>query len=876
MSAQPDRARVDAVLAEALELPADERASFLDRACGEEAGLRTDVEELLGLASAEDARPTSVLDGPLWRAWARDLDPPTEAVLGTRVGAWRLVRELGRGGMGAVFLAERADGAFVLTAALKLLRTGTDSDELLARFEREKQILARLQHPNVARLLDGGADDGRPFLVMEYVEGRALIAHCDEQRLGIDERLALFLDVGRAVQHAHRNLVVHRDLKPSNIVVTADGGVKLLDFGIAKVLDPDGGPDEPRTRTMARLLTPEYASPEQVLGQPITTASDVYQLGLLLYELLTGRRAHRIEEPTPTAMQEAVCERQPVRPSAVATAPLSRKLRGDLDNIALMALRKEPERRYASVDQMMEDVERHRRGLPVRAGRDTLGYRASKFVRRHSAGVASAAGFALLLVGYAATVTHQARERARERDRAQLEALKTARVRDFLVGLFEAADPYRTKGEQVTAAELVDAGARQARERLAAEPEVQAEMLGVLGAALQARVSYDRAEALLAEALAIQRRLHEDDHPDLARALDDYAGIVNDKGHYAEAERLAREALAMRQRLAGTPGVEVAHGLERVAIAISLQGRYAEAERLLRDALAIRQGLSGAQDSAIGEIWNHLGVQLGRQWRHEEAETAHRTALAIKRRVYPPDHPAIGTSLNSLAGALGNLGRYEEAEALFRETLQTRRRVFGDEHPLVANVIHNIGEIQRRRGQPDEAAVSHREALAIRRKVFGARQGTVAMSLHSLAWAMRDGGHVAEAEALFREALPMFREARHWGVGMCALSLGHLLVSAGRPAEAEPLLSEALAIRVASDGDASAAADEARLGLGLCRAAQGREDEARALLAPALERLRDKPEVEPRLIADAQTSLGRLARTAPSGTASARDGARPH
>jgi tetratricopeptide (TPR) repeat protein/predicted Ser/Thr protein kinase len=862
------RARLDTVFAEALDLPPSERAPFLDRACGGDAALRADVDELLALAAkpSTDLEPGRLAEGPLLRALASDLEAPE---VGARVGSWRVVRELGRGGMGTVFLAERDDGAFRLAAALKVVREGHLSDDLVRRFEREREILARLQHPNVARLMDGGQTaEGRPYFVMEYVEGRPIDAYCDEHRLAVDQRLALFLSVGRAVQHAHRNLVVHRDLKPSNIVVTTDGAVKLLDFGIAKLLTPEAEPGAPLTGTQARLLTPEYASPEQMLGQPVTTASDVYQLGLLLYELLTGQRAHRTMQTSPAALQEAVCERQPTRPSALVTtagdastvaaargttpSALSRRLRGDLDTIVLVALRKEPERRYGSVEALLDDVERYRQGLPLRARGDTLGYRARKFVQRHALGVTTAAAFGLLLFGYAATVTSQARQLARERDRAQTEARKAGRVRDFLVGLFQAADPSQAKGEQVTAAELVDAGTRVARETLAAEPEVQAEMLGVLGRVLHERASYDRAEPLLAEALALQRRLHREDHPDLARALGRYADIVTEKGDFARAEQLAREGLEMQRRLFGDRSAEVAEAIAPVDTVISLQGRFAESEAMLRKALAIRLALPPPQD--VAPVWNALGISLAKQRKHDEADTAYRAALQEYRRT-DPNGPREASVLNNLAIGLVARGQLAEAETLHRQSLAIRRRVYGPEHTLVALSLYNLGSLQRRQGRTAEAIATHREALALRRKAFPPGHSNIAMSLNALAQALRDEGQLREAETLLRQAIVDLRRAGHWSQSTCALNLARLLVATGRAGEAEPLLREALALRIAKDGETSAAADEARLALGIWHAAQGQHQQAREWITPALQRLRGAADAETQLLAEAEAAL---------------------
>jgi eukaryotic-like serine/threonine-protein kinase len=881
LNADADRARVDALFAAALDLPAAERTAFLAEACAAEAGLRAEVEELLRLAAAPGHGPGAaalLAGGPRWRAHTIDLETDVATSVGVRVGPWRLDRELGRGGMGTVYLAARVDGGFEQRAALKLLQAGLDTADVIRRFERERQILARLEHPNVARLLDGGcAPDGRPYFAMEYVEGRPIDRYCDEKRLSVEDRLGLVVAVGRAVQYAHQHLVVHRDLKPSNVMVSDQGEVKLLDFGIAKVLEAEGQEGEPLTRKIDRILTPEYASPEQVLGHPVSVASDVYQLGLLLYELLTGEAAQRVAEPTPDSLERVVCEGHPTRPSAVVTTSvtgreaaaarrttpsgLARMLRGDLDNIVLRALRKEPARRYASAEQLVDDIERFRRRLPVRARPDTLGYRARKLMRRHPLAVGAAITLALVSVGYTATITYHSHQLARERDRARLEALKAERVRDFLVGLFEAADPYRTKGEMVTAAELLQAGARRAHEELGHEPEVQAAMLEVVGTVLRERASYDSAEPLLAEALRLERQLHSGDHADLAGALHGYAAVLIEKGQLARGEELAREGLSIQRRLFPAVSEEVATSLASVADVVLRQGRYAEAESLYREALGIRLGVAGSQEAELAGLWNNLGVALDRQAKHAEAEATHRRALAVRRRLYEVDHPAVSESLNSLAVTLRRQGKLEEPERLYREALDIRLRVFGLEHPQVANVLNNLAEVQRRMGKFAEAEANHREALRIRRAVFGPRHSNLALSLHNVGCTLRDAGRTREAESLLREALALFREtlpAGHAHIAASAMALGRILVAAGRADQGEPLLVEALAIRSGPPGGTSMAAEEGRLALGLCRAAQGRTAEARQLLAAGVEKLGGAMDADPTLLAEARAALARL------------------
>ncbi|MGH9162450.1 MAG: serine/threonine-protein kinase, partial [Vicinamibacteraceae bacterium] len=410
------------------------------------------------------------LRGPLWQDLSDKLAARDGVASGDRLGPYAIVKEIGHGGMGAVYLAERQDGQFEQRVALKLLEHDTTRASVVQRFEQERRILAALNHPGIARLFDGGAtSDGRPYFVMEYVDGMPIDRYCDDRRLTVDQRLRLFTKVGEAVQHAHRNLVVHRDLKPSNILVTANGEVKLLDFGIAKVLDA-GVAHASAAHTNTRVMTPAYASPEQLRGETVTTASDIYQLGLLLYELLTGRRPYGRYERTPHELERAISETAPLPPSTAVTGGdtsrdrrtgpvadgegsfpeiasrrggttperLRRRLSGDLDTMVLMALRKEPERRYATVAQMTEDVLRHLSGLPVRARPDTLGYRTSKFVRRHARAVAGVAAALILVVGIAGYYTTRL---AVARDRARLEAEKAAQVSQILTGACPVPGP---------------------------------------------------------------------------------------------------------------------------------------------------------------------------------------------------------------------------------------------------------------------------------------------------------------------------------------------------------------------------------------------------------------------------------------------------
>src|SRR5262245_8366923 len=495
-SADPDR--VARIFGEALERPAAERRAFLDAACASAPELRAEAESLLAaheqaggfLDEIDTAREAALLDA------TAEPEPPE----GRRVGPYRLLREVGRGGMGVVYLAERVEGGFEQRAAIKLVKRGMDTDAILRRFLRERQILAGLEHASVARLLDGGVtDDGHPYFAMEYVDGEPLTVYCENRQLGIEARLRLFEEACRAVQHAHGKLVVHRDLKPSNMLVTGEGRLKLLDFEIAKLLtEDDDATAITLTQVGTRVLTPDYAAPEQVRGEPVTTATDVYALGVVLYELLAGRLPHGGERRSLGEMARAICEEEPRAPSMAAAAQprRARELRGDLDTVVLKALSKEPSRRYASAEALAEDIRRFLSGHPVRARRDTVGYVVTKFVRRHKVGVAAATVAVLsLLLGLAGTAW-QAAVAARERDRARLEAERAEKVKEFLVGLFKASDPAESTGEAITARELMDRGAERIEKELAGHPSLQAELFEIVAGISHELGRYEQARSL--------------------------------------------------------------------------------------------------------------------------------------------------------------------------------------------------------------------------------------------------------------------------------------------------------------------------------------------------------------------------------------------
>lgn len=722
------RSTIDRIFTVALDLPTDARQAFLAEACRGDAELQGTVERLLRNGEAADAllEPGGAQTGPFWNDLLSSLATEEGLRNGVRVGPYRIVREIGRGGMAVVFLAQRADGQYEQNVALKLLRLGVETEEVIRRFEQERQILASLNHPDIARLLDGGTTvEGRKFLVMEYVDGLPIHRYCDAQRLGVEERLALFVRIAQAVQYAHQNLVVHRDLKPSNILVTAEGDVKLLDFGIAKPLGGTAGKHSaPPTRTGLLFLTPEYASPEQTRGGPVTTASDVYQLGLVLYELLTGRRPQDVAGLSPARAEKLICEGKiPAPSSIIAETPpetvaardarpdrLRRRLVGDLDTITLKALRKNPERRYATVDQLCQDVERHLAGLPVTARKDTLPYRLRKFVERNT-GVVYAALLVFLLVG--GLIGFYTNRLAAERDRAKLEAEKSIRVASVLKDLLVAANPGETLGREISARALVNHGAQRIEEELDGQPEVQAEMMYVLGDAYQQLGLYQRAAAMHHRSLEIREDLLPPDDPALAASLERLGRIRLAQGQGAEARTLLDRSLAISRRSLDSADVRLASTLRSLSEVLVHQGEFGQAEQRLQEAIEILENAVDPEDLQMAGVLEGFGALYAAQGKSLEAGENYRKSYAIRERSLGSDHPSLGLSTSYLGSLCSVEGWFGSAESLLYRGLEISERTLGKEHFHIAAHRLFLGDLHLAVGRPGNAELSYQRSLAI-------------------------------------------------------------------------------------------------------------------------------------------------------------------
>ncbi len=745
-----------ALLEAALEHPVEERAAFIASSTNGDVELQREVVTLLSMES--DA--ASFLETPAVAALAD--------VAGRRIGPYQIVREIGRGGMGTVYLAGRDD--VKRRVALKLVRGGLAAPERIERFLIERRVLARLEHVNIARMLDAGvADDGTPWFAMELIEGEALDHYCDAHLLTVSERLRLVEQVCEAVAYAHRNLIVHRDLKPNNILVTSSGEVKLLDFGIAKLLDEDSNNDKGAGLTEAglRLLTPEYAAPEQVRGEPVTTATDVYALGVILYELLAGTRPQRDASASGTMS----APRPPRRLSSVigagdssaaialarstTTIRLRRRVAGDLDTIVGKALEADADRRYASAAELLEDLRRHRTGFPVRARPASRAYRARAFVRRNRWGVAVAAGVLLLLVGTAGvTLVQEARTR-RALARATAEATKASAVTRFIASLLQDADPFRSAGKGGASSggvgELLNIGADRLERELGGQPEVRVELLRTLAEVQRNLGRYPEADTLLMRAIVAHRAVTARPDADVARLEMELGKVRRAESDTRGADTLLTQALSLYAALGdSSPG----HAMARFELGSvrQMQSRPVEAESLFTEALRGQSGVPEAAAATLGA----LAALRSSAGDVKGSEKLRRDAVAVLERAFGPDHPRVGRALEGLAGILGSRRKLPEAEQTARRALDIERRHLPEGHPDALTTASTLSLILVAEGKLEEAERLQRETLEGRRRLLGDSSRDVAGSLYVLAVTRRQRGDLAEANELLMRSLATY------------------------------------------------------------------------------------------------------------------------
>ena len=850
--------RIEDVFHSALNCELGRRSAFLDEACAGDSSLRNEVESLL--ASYERGRFTET---PAFAEGMKLLEESeTCSLAGRKIGPYKVIRKIGQGGMGAVFLASRADQVYEKEVAIKLIKPGEDNEDVIRRFRSERQILANLDHANITKLLDGGTtEDGQPYFVMEYIQGDPIDQYCDEHKLNITERLKLFTSVCAAVHYAHQHLVIHRDIKSGNILITPEGVPRLLDFGIAKLLTTRPSALD-ATVTIARRMTPESASPEQIRGEAITTASDVYSLGVLLYKFLTGHTPYRLTSRSTDELENAICTQIPEKPSVaigrveesptgVVVTPqsvnetregsadkLRRRLHGDLDNIVLMALRKEPQRRYASVLQFSEDIRNHMEGHPVIARRDTPSYRAAKFVGRHKAGVAATALLILSLSAGVATTLWQARVAVSEGKRARLESAKAQRINAFLQDMLSFSSPgYLStnprKDPDAKVSEVVDAAARRAESELADQPEVLAEMQRTIGQVYYAQGRYDQAELVLRPALEKYVRLYGPDSHETVEARGTLANVLLRKGENNEADELFRRDIDIERKQARLGHLNVRVMTQVLGDYGSMLDQTADkkAGSYLQEALQNALKLTGKDRVYVAMINNDLGDIAYRQGNWKQAERENRAAIDEYRKLPEGTYVEMAATLSNLGAVLIKEGRYDEAEPFVREGLQLRQKLLGNSHPDTAMSLFRLSDLLYRKGDYQGAESAARQSVQVFGQAFPEPKDSVyfANPLLELGLILNKTGRSREAEAFLRESLEIRTRLLPKGNQLIAISegtLGECLTTQKRLAEAEPLLQQSYEAIKAAQGEQGPLTVEARRRLATLYQSWGKPREA--------------------------------------------------
>ena len=830
--------QIQSLFQESVDMDGAARSAHLDKNCGNDSDLRMSVQSLLTLDGAGEDPFLNAIGA----AAESLLDEHRDRLIGTRVGPYRVVSILGYGGMSTVYRGERDDAQYHQTVAIKVLQHAAVHPRLRSRLHSERHILATLDNPSIARLIDSGdLEDGTPYLVMEFVDGESIDVYCDSRTLFVRERIELFIAVCGAVHYAHRNLIVHRDIKASNIFVTAEGAPKLLDFGIAKLLAPESlSHTLPVTRLQERILTPENAAPEQVLGRPITTATDIYSLGVLLYLLLTGRSPYRLLSYSQLQLERAICMDDPTRPSQMVVSKLKgesdsdrsritdrrglspprlrARLSGDLDAIVAMAMRKEPDRRYTSVEALAEDLRRHLAGQPVRARQGDWRYNTAKFLRRNLLPVLATASLFVGLVIIAGVTLWQnhrigiARDAtAQERDRAQ-------QVSAFMVDVFSRADPFKAQGKDDTAKDLLAQGAEKIKANLNLQPEVRAQLLESIGLADRRQGLSETAIPLFEQAVNIRRDAHPVDNRKLAAALANLAQAQTDVGRFVGAEENIQQALYLSQSGDAPPSAETADILFQYGhFFLNVKSDPERASNLFTKALDIYRGVPGDQHLAIALALISLAAPAMWSGNFVIAEQYQREGMNLLRSTVSHNYPDYASSLEGLGYILTERGKYDEAEQVLNEALQIERGDFGADNQRVASIEANLGTIYQREGNPVRAMAVTEDALRIITARLGPIHYQVGYYLDALANLNLMAGNLNAAENHAKQALAIYAQslpARHLYVAATRHLIGELLLRRGQFAAAEIELRAALDLdlSLAGPGNWRVARTQASLG----------------------------------------------------------------
>lgn len=824
MNSSANWEQVKEVFSSVLEIEPERRSDFLHERCGDDDVLRLEVESWL----ASHAESEGFIEAPVFSATSVIGEPTTMS--GRQFGNYRVIREIGHGGMGAVYLAERTDGEFEQEVALKIVRQSIAESQMIERFRRERQILATLNHPNIARLLDGGVSaEGEPFIAMEYVEGQTLLEYAAVNKLEIKDRLRLFLKVCSALLYAHRNLVVHRDIKPGNILVDRDGEPKLLDFGLAKLVDESFAADQLQTQTVIRAMTPAYASPEQLRGEQITTASDVYSLGVVFYELLSGTRPFQFEGKNLDEIIRTVASTDPSPPSSVTQAARNNSnLKGDLDNIALMALRSEPERRYRSVEAFAIDIDRYLNELPVSARPNTFRYTAGKFMRRNRLGVAAAVIVLITLIGGIAASLWQAHAAKREKERA-------TKISAFLEDTLKYSNPFvsplKKAGQDVTVNEALDEAARRlANGEFDNEPEIKADLSRTISATYFSQGKYVEARKMMAECVALLKGLYGEDDPRFVEGSVYWAGLLFAKGEMDESETVYRRyipALRTEYQNGEAKPYLFADVLNNFAYLRRTQGDSREAEDAFRESLKIIENLSSEEQKLLASTRSTLASAIADQGRFEEALATSQEAVEEFRTRGETDSPNYGFALTINGGFLTEKGKFTEADAALAEAESIFRRMLAASNLWLGDNLRNQALSLYLQGKYNDSISKADAAEKIYLEQFGKHYDQYPTVLIAKGLSLAKTGNLRDGEKLLREAAALRNStlpASHFWVAAANGALGECLALEGQYAEAESLLRSAYDSLSVSQESNSPRLHIARQRLGSLYRTMGRND----------------------------------------------------
>ena len=807
-----------------LDFKDDEQRAHLDSLCGDNPDLKKEVIEVL----KDGKSAINFIENLKQRIFSfSDTAIANAGILPERIGDYRIVRKIGSGGSATVYLARTETSGGVVEGALKVLRRDVARPDSRTRFEAERRILESLNHPNIARWIDGGVTgEGDLYVVMEYADGLPIDVYCDENRLDIPSRLRLIQNVCKAVHYAHQNLVVHRDIKPDHVFVNSRGDIRLVDFGIAKLLEKEKSTTREesfKTRTDIRVMTPDYASPEQVRGGTITTASDIYSLGVLLYVLLTGRKPYRAGQSSMLEIERIICQTDPVKPSdAVTGMPLpagndlslevydmdqsaknrgldaqrlKRTLSGDLDRIILMAMRKEPERRYGSCIALSDDIERYLNGKPVHARPPAFQYRASKFLRRNKIPVAAAAIAIISLVGGLISTIWQAREAQEQARQAAIEREKAEQVSTFLVEMFQAGNPTRARGDTITAAQILEMGTQKADE-LNHQPDVQSHLFHVIGHTYFHLGLYDLALPVLEKALSVRENHFDDTDPRVNDTRFLLATVHQIQGDRHKAISLFDAIVEAYQRSPRIISQDQPGRLINIGNIYNARRNLALAEELYREAYEINMQLRGRNDITTATTLRYLGDTAQRQQQFDEAEKKYMESLSIYKEI-ANDHPEMSSVYEGLADIEFRRGNLEPAILFLRDAIQLETRVQGPDFPPISVKHQKLGNIYRDHGMHSHAASHYEQALNRMNAAFGPYHILTGSLLIDMAVLKGHEGDVAAAEELFNEGLGIYRERLspdNERLGLAYRQYGNFLYEANRYEEAEKMLLDSFRI----------------------------------------------------------------------------------